>query len=83
MLDENSIEQLAAVLAPKIADRLRAEQEQSQDKWLSTREAALYIGRSVSSLHKLTAAREIPFEQEGPGCKCWFLKSELDNWMSS
>lgn len=53
------------------------------DRWMTTKEAADYLGRSVSSIHKLTAARAIPFEQDAPGGKCWFLKSELDEWMRS
>ena len=36
--------------------------------------------RAKGSLYKLTAAREIPFHQDGPGCKLWFLRSELDEW---
>jgi excisionase family DNA binding protein len=52
----------------------------AQDSWLDSTRAAEYLGISRPSLHKLTAARAIPFEQEGPGWKCWFLRSELDAW---
>lgn len=32
------------------------------------------------TLYKLTSARTIPFHQDGPGCKLWFQRSELDEW---
>lgn len=50
------------------------------DGWLDTSRAAEYLGISKASLHKLTAARAIHFEQDGPGCKCWFLRSDLDTY---
>ena len=50
------------------------------DRWMGAREAASYLGVSVHALHKLTAGRLIPFEQDGPGCRCWFKRSELDAW---
>lgn len=77
-LDERALEELAARLAPKLAARLRAAPE--PDGWLDAKRAASYLSISVNSLHKLTAARAIPFEQDGPGCKCWFRRSELDRW---
>jgi hypothetical protein len=50
------------------------------DGWLDTKRAAEYLGITTSGLHKLTAGRLIPFEQDGPGCRCWFKRSELDAW---
>jgi hypothetical protein len=50
------------------------------DDWLDAKRAAAHIGVTVNALHKLTAARSIPFEQDGPGCKCWFRRSDLDQW---
>ena len=47
---------------------------------MDTKDAASYLGLTVHALHKLTAAREIPFEQEKPGAKCWFQRSRLDEW---
>lgn len=52
----------------------------SEDGWLDAKHAAQYLGLTTSGLHKLTAARLIPFEQDGPGCRCWFKRSELDAW---
>jgi excisionase family DNA binding protein len=47
---------------------------------MDSKQAAAYLGISPSSLWKLTAARDIPFEQDKPGGKCWFKRSELDAW---
>ena len=48
---------------------------------MDARGAADYLGyRSVEPIHKLTAAREIPFSQDSPNGKCWFQRSQLDAW---
>jgi excisionase family DNA binding protein len=52
----------------------------SDDRWLDSAEAAAYLGMSPNALHKLTAARAIPFEQASAGARCYFKRSELDAW---
>jgi hypothetical protein len=74
--DDEALAELAARLAPFMP---RLETADS-DGWLNTRQAAEYLGMSPSALHKLTAARAIPFEQERPRAKCWFQRSQLDQW---
>ena len=81
-LDGPALDALADLLAPKLEQRLKPAAT-AHDGWLDTKRAAAYLGLSVNALHKLTAARLIPFEQEGPGCKCWFKPSELDAWRES
>lgn len=84
-LDAAEIDHYAERLAP-LTDRLAARPatsarpEAARDRWLTTREAAEYLGLSVHALHRLTAVRAIPFEQEGPRCKCYFKPSALDAW---
>ena len=75
-LDDEALAELAARLAPF----LPSSEATNEDRWLSTRQAADHLGISPNALHKLTAARAIPFEQERPGAKCWFRRSELDAW---
>lgn len=75
-LDEDALAELATRLAPF----LRRPDSADDGGWLCTREAAEYLGITANALHKLTAARAIPFEQEGPNAKCWFRRSELDAW---
>lgn len=75
-LDDATLAELATRLAPF----LPRSEPAGDDAWLSTRDAAKYLGVSPNALHKLTAAREIPFQQDGPGARCWFRRSELDAW---
>jgi excisionase family DNA binding protein len=79
-LDDELLDALADRLAARLAERLEVSNHEP-DAWITTRAAAAYLGITVTALHKLTAARAIPFEQEGPGCRCWFRRSELDQWM--
>ena len=53
------------------------------DSWMDAAAAAKHLAVSLNALHKLTAARLIPFHQEGPRCKLWFRRSELDAWLES
>jgi len=75
-LDDWALAELAARLAPF----LPRPEPLDEDRWLNTRQAADYLGMTLNGLHKLTAARALPFEQDGPGAKCWFRRSELDAW---
>jgi excisionase family DNA binding protein len=79
LLDELGPDDLAE-LAVRLAPFLPAPEQPAPGGWLSTREAAAYLGISPNALHKLTAARAIRFEQAKPGAKCWFRKSDLDAW---
>lgn len=75
-LDDDTLAELAMRLAPFLPRSERPD----HDGWLSTRQAARYLGVTPNALHKLTAARAIPFAQDTPGAKCWFRRSELDAW---
>ena len=78
-IDEDALDALVQRLAPLLREQL-ALTGPRDDGWLDARQAAVYVGLSSHALHKLTAQRAIPFEQDGPGCKCWFKRSELDAW---
>jgi excisionase family DNA binding protein len=67
-----------AELAERLAPYLPV--PSADDPWLSTRDAAAYLGIPVSALHRLTAARTIPFFQEAPRARCFFKRSDLDRW---
>jgi hypothetical protein len=81
-LDGPALDALADLLAPKLEQRLKPATA-AEDGWLDTKRAAAYLGLSVNALHKLTSECAIPFEQEGPGCKAWFKRSELDAWRAA
>lgn len=85
-LSPHALDALADAVAERVAVRLADllhEQRQSSDSWLDSKQAASYLGVSLSTVHRLTAARAIPFEQSAPGAKCWFRKALLDAWRSS
>ena len=87
-LERNIFDAVLAVVRadPAAADELRAALSLNQphqdepERWMSSHDAATYLGLSANALHKLTAARAIPFEQDGPGCKLWFRRTDLDRW---
>jgi excisionase family DNA binding protein len=53
------------------------------DDWLDSRHAAEYLGVHRDTLRKLAAERAISSEQDGPGCKLYFRRSDLDAWRRS
>jgi len=83
--DGDRLDRLADQFAP-LMDRIDARRPRATaeappaPQWLTTRQAAAHLGITVPALHKLTAARSIPFEQDRPGCKCWFRTDDLDAW---
>jgi excisionase family DNA binding protein len=78
-LDPDDLRELAERLAPYLPRPTPSD----VDRWLTTKQAAEHLGMSVGALHRLTAERAIPFEQSGPGAKCYFKRSDLDEWRRS
>jgi len=83
-LDDQDLERLAVRLVdrvgPRLLELLGPGLATPEDGWMPTAEAARYLGLTTNALHKLTAARAVPFEQDGRGGKMWFKRSELDSW---
>ena len=77
-LEPDDLEHLAQLLAPHLPEG-DADASPS-DGWVTTSQAALHLGISVHALHRLTAARSVPFHQHTPGGRCYFRRSELDAW---
>jgi hypothetical protein len=71
--------QVARESAAKLAAHLSSEPT-VPNGWLNSKGAAEHLGLTLHALHKLTAARRIPFHQDCPNGKLWFLPSELDGW---
>ncbi len=80
---EEVLDALADAVAARVVDRLREHLAAEDDGWMATREAAAYLGISVNTLHKLTAGRQIPFEQASRGARCYFKRAALDVWRAS
>jgi excisionase family DNA binding protein len=73
------VDRLAERVAALLSERLPSETD-NRDEWLDSRHAAEYLGVHRDTLRKLAAERAIPSEQDGPGCKLYFRRSELDVW---
>ncbi len=78
-LIDDIAERVAASVAAKLADIDGA----STPEWLDSRDAADYLGVHRDTLRKLAAERAIPTHQDGPGCKLFFRRSDLDEWRQS
>jgi excisionase family DNA binding protein len=80
-LDDDDVERIAAAVADLVIERLR--DPSTPDEWMTTQDASVYLGITTNALHKLTAARQIPFSQENPGGKLFFRREDLDAWRAS
>ncbi len=85
--DRSLIDQLLGRLADLVVDRLvectAARTKEHSSAWLDARSAAEYLGIHRDTLRKLAAQRAIPTHQDGPGCKLYFRRDELDEWRRS
>jgi excisionase family DNA binding protein len=84
--DTTLIDALIARLADEVASRLSQQVNvpaDGSDEWFDSRHAAEYMGVHRDTLRKLAAERSIPSEQDGPGCKLFFRRSDLDLWRQS
>jgi len=77
------IDRLVERLATEIAARLGSGSAEGSDEWFDSRQAAEYLGLHRDTLRRLAAARAIPTEQDGRGCKLFFRRSSLDDWRRS
>jgi len=67
-------------VAAAIVAKLGTGSSDAVPEWLDSRHAAEYLGVHRDTLRKLAAERAIPAEQDGPGCKLFFRRGDLDEW---
>ena len=77
---EGLVAEVADRVAAAIVARLGTEASEPVPEWLDSRRAAEYLGVHRDTLRKLAAERAIPAEQDGPACKLYFRRSDLDEW---
>jgi excisionase family DNA binding protein len=81
------IDQILGRLADLVVDRLMERTgtpgSDHATAWLDARSAAQYLGLHRDTLRKLAAQRAIHTHQDGPGCKLYFRRDELDEWRRS
>jgi excisionase family DNA binding protein len=71
---------IADLVVDRLMERTHAQTSEHASMWLDARGAAEYIGVHRDTLRKLAAQRAIPTHQDGPGCKLYFRRDELDQW---
>jgi len=76
---DDFINELAERVVQRITDQAAGPRGDTEE-WLDSRHAADYLGVHRDTLRKLAAERSIASEQDGPGCKLYFRRSELDSW---
>ena len=77
------LDQLVDRVAVAVVARIASGHMGDQDEWLDSRQAAEYLGLHRDTLRRLAAARAIPAEQDGRGCKLFFRRGALDAWRRS
>lgn len=73
------LNQLVELVAERVAERLKAPGV-AGDEWLDSRAAAEHLGVHRDTIRRLAAERAIPSEQDRPGCKLFFRRTDLDTW---
>lgn len=76
------LDRLAERVAEAVITRLGGERD-DRDEWFDSRQAAEYLGLHRDTLRRLAAARAIPAEQDGRGCRLFFRRTVLDEWRQS
>jgi excisionase family DNA binding protein len=68
-------------LADRVATRLVAiQQDGDDDRWLDVRAAAEHLAVHPDTVRREAASGRLDSAQDGPGCKLYFRRSELDRW---
>ena len=77
------VDRLVERAAAAVVARLENDSADRRDEWFDSAQAADYLGLHRDTLRRLAAARAIPTEQDGRGCKLFFRRSALDEWRRS
>ncbi len=75
-MDSEQLERLADAVATRLAGRFP--QQPTEGRWLTSAEAARYLGASVEAIRDLAAARKIAFSQTCAGAPMYFDPADLD-----
>ena len=82
-LFDHILGRLADLVVDRLMERTDGQHSEHTSAWLDARTAAEYLGVHRDTLRKLAAQRAIPTHQDGPGCKLYFRRDELDEWRRS
>jgi excisionase family DNA binding protein len=70
---------IADLVVGRLIERPEASTNATTGDWMDAREAATYLGIHRDPLRKLAAERAIPVHQDGPVCKLYFRRDELND----
>jgi len=74
---------IAELIVDGLSERAGVDADRPADDWMDARAAAEYLRIHRDTLRKLAAERAVPVHQDGPGCKLFFRREELDDWRRS
>ena len=74
---------LEDLVADRLMTRTAATEYAHPGDWTDAHGAAAYLGMHRDTLRKLAAQRSVPVHQDGPRCKLYFRRDELDDWRRS
>ena len=77
------LEAIVAETTSRVLVKLNDRSAEAGSPWMNAETAARYLDCSVERIRKLKERRELPYHQEGPGCRVLFHKSDLDEWMDN
>jgi len=76
------LERLVDAVAARVLDRLALQADHvGWPRWMSVLTAARYLDVSEERIRKLVARREIPYSQHDAGCRIFFDRLAIDEWM--
>lgn len=78
-LDDEALDRLAAMLAPRLAGRL--EQDTSASPWMNAEDAARYLACDRGRLYDLVQLRKL--EPRRDGRRLLFKRSDLDAYLEA
>jgi excisionase family DNA binding protein len=83
VLLDQLLSRLADLIVERVMNRTSADASDRGSDWMDARGAAEYLGVHRDTVRKLAAQRAIPAHQDGPRCKLYFRRDELDDWRRS
>lgn len=76
-----AINSLVETVSERVRMSIAAQDSEPWPEWMCVETAARYLDVPKERVRKLKARHEIPFHQEGPGCRVLFRRRDLDAWM--
>lgn len=83
VIQAEQVTAIAALVADLLHPGAQASDDEASPEWMNVETAAKYLDCTPERIRKLVARREIPYHQEAPGCRIFFRRQELNEWMAA